>query len=223
MNQSLEGPRAGPAHGGAPDALIVLLHGYGADGDDLIGLAPHLAPAVPGAAFVAPNAPKRCAMGFGYEWFPIVRLDPAELARGVAAAAPALVSFLEAELARWSLPPERLALVGFSQGTMMALHVGLRLSPGPCAIVGYSGALAAPERLTEEIASRPPVLLIHGASDDVVPVTALHTAVEALGAAGVAVRFHVAPGLGHQIDGQGVALAAQFLREALQPKALEPQ
>jgi phospholipase/carboxylesterase len=140
--------------------------------------------------------------------------DPGEYWRGVVAARPLLDRFLDAELARYRLPPGRLALVGFSQGTMMALHAGLRRVSGPAAIVGFSGLLAGPEHLGE-ITARPPVLLIHGEADDLIPADALHIAREPLAKAGVAVEWHVRPGLGHGIDPDGVAIAGHFMAQVL--------
>ena len=141
---------AGPAvmaASGKARQLVVLCHGYGADGNDLIGLAPHWQRLLPDADFVSPHAPQRCDAGFGYQWFPIARLDPAELMRGVESAAPVLDDFIDEELSRRGLDESRLALVGFSQGTMMSLHVGLRRPRPPAAIIGYSGALAGGDRL----------------------------------------------------------------------------
>ena len=141
-HRPLSGPRLPPQRGQATH-LVVLCHGYGADGNDLIGLAPHWQRGLPTVAFVAPNAPEPCAgLAAGFQWFPISRLDPGEMQKGVESAADALNAFLDAELARLDLPPDRLALVGFSQGTMMSLHVGLRRAVKPAAIVGYSGMLA---------------------------------------------------------------------------------
>ena len=144
----LDGPRLEAASGSA-DALVVLLHGYGANGEDLIALGQEWRRALPRAAFVAPNAPEALPMAGmgGLQWFPLTMRDPTEYWRGVSAAGPGLAAFLEAELKRHRLPPQRLALVGFSQGTMMALHVGLRLNPPPAALIGYSGMLAGPEHL----------------------------------------------------------------------------
>lgn len=213
----LTGPRLDPAGGRQADSLVVLVHGYGADGDDLLGLAPHWRRLLPGAAFIAPNGPERCAMQpMGYQWFGITRLDPAAALAGVERAAPDLDAFIDAELARLGLPGDRLALVGFSQGTMMSLHVGLRRAVAPAAIVGFSGMLAGPERLTE-ITQRPPILLVHGDQDEMIPVAALHGAAGALGAAGLSVQWHVARGVGHGIDPEGMALAGDFLAAALGP------
>jgi phospholipase/carboxylesterase len=126
-----------------------------------------------------------------------------------------LNGFLDAELARYRLSPSQLAIIGFSQGTMMALHVGLRRRESPAAIVGFSGVIAAPESLGSDIRSRPPVQLIHGEQDDMIPVEALHMTREVLAAAGVAVEWHVRPGLGHGIDPEGLLLATSFLKAAL--------
>lgn len=209
----LDGPRVMPASGLA-DALVVLCHGYGSDGNDLIALAEPWRRFLPRAAFASPHAPERCPLaGAGYQWFPLQSFTPMEAAHGVTAAAPALERFVAEELKRLGLEARRLALVGFSQGTMMALHVGLRMSPPPAAIVGFSGALAAPPpALAKE---RPPVLLIHGDADTVIPIAALYAALTVLSAAGVSVQWHVAHGLGHGIDEEGVVLAGRFLAEAL--------
>ena len=209
----LSGPRLPPASGEASH-LVVLCHGYGADGNDLIALAPHWQRLMPGAAFVAPNGPERCAGGPGYQWFPIHRLDPHELAHGVASAAPILNGFLESELARYGLPAERLALVGFSQGTMLSLAVGLTRGTKPIAIIGYSGTLAggaAPHDLGTDC---PPILLVHGDADPMIPADALFMSAGVLGAAGAAVQWHLSAGLGHGIDEAGLALGGNFLAMA---------
>lgn len=208
---TLSGPRL-EAKGKATH-LVVLAHGYGADGNDLIGLAPHWQQAMPSVAFVAPNAPEPCAGSpMGYQWFPISRLDPHEMREGVARAAPSFEEFLDSELAHYGLPPERLALVGFSQGTMLSLHVGLRRKVA--AIVGYSGLLAdAPPTLGPDA---PPILLVHGDSDPMIPADALFMSAGALGAAGAAVQWHLSAGVGHSIDEDGLLLGAEFLSQALQ-------
>ncbi len=211
----LDGPRYGPASGQAPKQLIVLLHGLGADGNDLISLAPYFAQVLPEAAFVSPHAPFPCDMApFGRQWFSLQERTLETMLGGVRMAAPILDGFLGAELEKAGLTAERLALVGFSQGTMMALHVGLRREAGPKAIVAFSGALLAPELLPEEIASRPPVLLVHGAADEVVPAQSLPAAVAALEANQVPVTQELRPGLGHSIDERGLQLAMGFLTEA---------
>jgi len=213
---TLDGPRLAPAREPATH-LVVLCHGYGSDGNDLIGLAPHWRNALPGAAFVAPNAPERVP-GAGYQWFPLSRLDPQETLRGTEAAAPSLNAFLDAELARLGLAGDRLALVGFSQGTMMSLYVGLRRNPAPAAIVGFSGLLVGAETLAR-FEHAPPVLLVHGDADQVVPPQALFMSANALAGAGVPVQWHMSKGLGHGIDPVGLALGGQFLADAFSGRA----
>jgi phospholipase/carboxylesterase len=209
-DRALSGPRLPPARGTATH-LVVLCHGYGADGNDLIGLAPYWQRLLPTAAFVAPNAPERCPGSPGYQWFPISRLDPTEMQRGVTKAAGLLDAFLDAELARHQLSADRLALVGFSQGTMMSLHVGLGRSSKPAAIVGFSGMFAAAENPPVFGSDIPPVLLIHGDADPMIPIEALFVSTSALGRAGAAVQWHISAGIGHAIDEQGIALAGSFL------------
>jgi phospholipase/carboxylesterase len=211
MNGMLEGPRLAPLRAPATH-LIVLCHGYGSDGNDLIGLAPHWQQALPGAAFVAPNAPEK-VQGAGFQWFSLSRIDPHETLRGTEAAAPKLNAFIDAELKRLSLSGDRLALVGFSQGTMLSLYAGLRRKPAPAAIVGFSGLLVGGESIPKSD-KHPPVLLLHGDTDQVIPPTALFMSANALGSAGVPVQWHLSKGLAHGIDAAGLALAGQFLVDA---------
>jgi phospholipase/carboxylesterase len=211
----LDGPRLAP-RGTVPTALVVLLHGYGANGDDLIGLADGWQRQLPEAVFVAPNAPQSIpGMYGGLQWFPLTLRDPSEYWLGVKSAQPDLDRFLDGELARYRLSPDRLVLVGFSQGTMLALHIGLRRAASPAGIVGYSGLLAGPGHLNE-IKARPPILLIHGEADDLIPVAALHAAREQLAKENLRVEWHVRPGLGHGIDAEGQWMAAHFIASALQ-------
>lgn len=211
----LDGPRV-PAASGRTRKLVVLLHGYGADGEDLIGLAPYFARRLPDAAFVSPHAPERCeGAPMGRQWWGIRSFSADERLRGALRAAPLLDRFVDDELARLRLGPADLALVGFSQGTMMALHVGLRRAQPVAAILGYSGALVAPETLAGEIRSRPPVLLVHGDMDDLLPVEALFEAAQGLGAAGVPAQWHISQGIGHSIAQDGLELGADFLARAL--------
>jgi len=211
--ERLNGPRIEPR--GAPTALVALLHGYGANGDDLIALGEGWRRQLPQAAFVAPNAPEAIpGMPGALQWFPLSFRDPSEHRRGVAAARPELDRFLDAELSRYGLGDDRLVLVGFSQGTMLALHVGLRRKAAPAAIVGYSGSLTGPENLGE-ITVRPPVLLVHGAEDDLIPIDALHFAREQLAEAGIHVEWHVCEGLGHGIDAAGQHLAGHFMAQRI--------
>ena len=212
----IDGPRVAPASGGQATSLVVFLHGYGADGNDLIDIGRAWAPVLPGTAFVSPHAPEPCAEApVGRQWFPLASADPHLLRERVRSAAPALDAFLDAELAAHGLSDDRLALVGFSQGTMMALHVGPRRPGRIAGIVGYSGLLAGQEDLPAEMRHRPPVLLVHGAADPVIPAIALQAAAAALGDAGLAVEWHVRPGLQHGIDQEGLALGAGFLLRVL--------
>ena len=212
----LDGPRLAPLSDGPATSLVVFLHGYGADGNDLIDIGRMWAPALPDTAFVSPHAPDPCAEApVGRQWFPLARADPQLLRAGVLSAAPALDAFLDAELAARGLGDERVALVGFSQGAMMALHVGPRRAGRIAGIVGYSGLLAGPEYLPAELRHKPPVLLVHGEADPVIPVLALHAAAGALGEADFPVEWHVRPGLQHGIDQEGLMLGADFLRRVL--------
>jgi phospholipase/carboxylesterase len=211
----LDGPRLPPATGGAPHQLVVFLHGYGADGNDLIGLGREWARLLPHAAFVSPHAPEPCgAVPMGRQWFNLTFRDATEMVRGVKHAAPALNAFLDAELKRHNLPARALGLVGFSQGTMMALGVGLARNPPPAAIVGYSGALATVEALPKDPGTAPAILLVHGDMDEVIPVDAMFIAREQLAQAGIAVEWHVAQGIGHGIDAEGLRLGGAFLKQA---------
>jgi phospholipase/carboxylesterase len=219
----LDGPRRAPQTGPA-QSLVVLLHGYGANGEDLIALADAWRTRLPQAAFVSPNAPERLpfAGAAGFQWFHLTLRDPEEYIRGAVAVAPALDRFLDRELARYRLDARRLALVGFSQGTMMALHVGLRRKATPAAIVGFSGVIAGPDRLGAELACRPPVQLIHGAADELIPLEACELTREVLAASGVPVEWHIRPNLGHGIDPEGLAFASSFLAQHLIGGRAEP-
>src|SRR5260221_8806260 len=205
----LDGPRLEPRSGRAQQ-LVVFLHGYGADGNDLIEIGRAWQGLLPDAAFASPHAPRPCGQApVGREWFPLTFRNPDERWTGVNQAAPILENFLDAELKRRNLPPSALALVGFSQGTMMALHVGLRRAIAPAAIVGYSGMLVTPEKgdpsaFAAEIRSRPPVLLIHGDADELIPVQALFHAAQGPAALDVPAEWHISPGIGHGIDQEGL-------------------
>jgi phospholipase/carboxylesterase len=220
MAAELDGPRLEP-RGGRARYLVVLLHGYGADGNDLIDIGRAWQQLLPDTAFVSPHAPRPCGQApMGREWFPLTFREPSERWNGVKAAAPVLNRFLDAELERRKLPPSALALVGFSQGTMMALHVGLRRAAAPLAIVGYSGILVGPvsgelEAMKDEIVSRPPVLLVHGDRDDLIPAQALFHAAQGLAQLGVPVEWHLSAGIGHGIDAEGLRHGGEFLARRL--------
>ncbi len=216
MAVELDGPRLAPRSGSARQ-LVVFLHGYGADGNDLIEIGRAWQQYLPQAAFASPHAPEPCGQApVGRQWFGLTFRDPNERWRGVTQAAPDLERFLDAELLRHELPGTALALVGFSQGTMMALHVGLRRAVSPAAIVGYSGLLVLPpddnvEAFAAQIKSRPPVLLVHGDQDDLIPPQALFQATQGLSAIGVPVEWHLSAGVGHGIDAEGLRHGGEFL------------
>lgn len=211
----IDGPRLKPASGFKATSLVVFLHGYGADGNDLIDIGRSWAPLLPDTAFVSPHAPDPCAESpVGRQWFGLSMRDPEELWRGVSRAAPTLNEFLDAELKRTGLTEDRLALVGFSQGTMLALHTAPRRLYQMAGVVGYSGLLAGPEHLQNDMENAPPVLLVHGAEDPLIPAVALRHAASELGAASFDVEWHIRPGLQHGIDQEGLALGVDFLRRA---------
>ena len=216
----LDGPRLEPRAGSAARQLVVFLHGHGADGNDLIDIGRAWQGHLPQAAFVSPHAPEPCGQApTGRQWFNLTFRDPNERWVGVNKAAPVLERFLDAELKRRNLPASALALVGFSQGTMMALHVGLRRATAPLAIVGYSGLLVVPpdlkpEAFAAEIKSRPPILLVHGDSDDLIPPQAMFQASSGLASLGVGVEWHLSAGIGHGIDQEGLRHGGEFLRRA---------
>ena len=218
----LDGPHMPPVRGGKPDSLVVLLHGYGSNGADLISLAPYWAKALPGAQFVSPNAiePVPQAPG-GYQWFPISQLDPQRMEAGARAAAQSVDLFINRELERYGLDDSRVALVGFSQGTMMALHVGLRRKTPLAAILGYSGVLVGARNLKEEVARTPPILLVHGDQDPMIPVSAMFDSAEALAAAGFSAQWHVSYDVPHSIGPDGLDLGGVFLATYLKKQGIQ--
>lgn len=211
----LDGPRFPPRAGGAPERLVVLLHGYGANGNDLIQLAPILSQALPDAQFVAPDAPEPVP-GYpaGRQWFALSQLDPQVMEAGCRAAAPVLDRFLDLEMTRYRLTPDRVALVGFSQGTMMALHVAPRRAEPFAAVVGFSGALCGAESLKKEVKSTPPVFLAHGDADELVHPAQMFEAARGLADAGLWVLWHVSAGTPHGIAPDEIDLARAFLADA---------
>lgn len=215
---TLDGPRWGPREGKAGQ-LVVLIHGLGADGHDLIDLAPHWGRTLPQAAFVAPDGPEPCDHGFGRQWFSVADRTPARMLAGVSAAAAVLGPFIDAELARLGLGPGDYALMGFSQGAMTVLEAGLcGALPEVGCLLAYSGGMIGADRLGERLAAKPAVLLVHGEADEVVPVAASRAAESALAAAGVPVRALYRPGLGHGLDEVGLAAGAEVLRAVLGQK-----
>ncbi len=211
--RTLKGPEFGPAQGGKPEWLMVLLHGLGADGNDLIGLAPYFGAWVPGMQVLAPDAPEACDMApFGRQWFSLQDRDPMAMYAGLVRARPDVDAFIDENLARLGLNDDRLILGGFSQGAMTALHVGLRRARSPACILAFSGMLVGRNRVADEMTCHPPVLIVHGAEDEIVPCESAHDAERTLLADGIDVLAHVLEGLGHGIDERGLGLAQTFLQ-----------
>jgi phospholipase/carboxylesterase len=226
MTAALDGPRI-PAAAGRTRQLVVFLHGYGADGNDLIELGRQWRALLPEAAFVSPHAPERSPSApTGRQWFPLANRSPPddpgggeERWNGAVKARGAIDAFLDTELERLGLDDSKLALVGFSQGSMMALHVGLRRSRAPAAILGFSGLLVGPERLSEATARDthgrpPPILLVHGDQDPLIPFDAMFVAAEALAGASIPTQWHLSLGTGHGIDAEGLRQGGLFLAKA---------
>jgi phospholipase/carboxylesterase len=216
-----------PAASGRAESMVLFLHGYGADGNDLLGLAEPLKPHLPDTVFVAPNAPERSVMNpMGFQWFPIPWIDGSseeEAAAGMARAAEDLNAFLDRMMVDEDMLPEQVALVGFSQGTMMSLHVAPRREDAVAGVVGFSGRLVNPEALVDDVVVRPPILLVHGDQDDVVPPQSLPEAAEALERAGFTeVYAHIMQGTAHGIAPDGLSVALAFLRQVLGQERRDP-
>jgi len=210
----LRGPILKPESGKA-DSLIIFCHGYGSNGDDLISLGVQFRPVLPKAIFIAPNAPEKSPHPGGFQWFPISSFSKEERIEGAYKAAPMLAEFIEESLTKYNILSERLALVGFSQGAMMALHVGLRRKNGLAGILGFSGALAAPANLVSEMQCKPPIFLAHGAQDNVIPFPALFETIGALEAAGLNVEKHLSYNAGHSIPPDSIEKGRAFLARIL--------
>ncbi len=210
---TLEGPALAPLTGGRAEQLVILLHGVGADGNDLFGLAPYFQEILPGALFISPDAPFSFDMGpFGCQWFSLQDMSPRARLEGVRGSAPIVDAFIDEKLKETGLDEGKLVLIGFSQGAMMSLHVGLRRRRRIAGIISYSGMLVGEELLAAEIESRPPVLLTHGDADPVLPVAAIGRVETALKAAGVPVEAHIRPGLAHGIDDECIRLGRGFVK-----------
>jgi phospholipase/carboxylesterase len=214
----LRGPEATPASGQDPQSMVILLHGYGSNGADLMGLVPYWRASLPDTVFMAPNAQEICpgAPG-GFQWWSLTEPGQASRAVGVRQAAALVNAFIDMHRATYDLPNSKVALVGFSQGTMMALHVGPRRSEVLAGIVGYSGMLADAEALQIEVKTRPPLLLVHGDADQMVPFVAMGQAEVEFKRMGFEISTHAAPGLGHSIDEAGLRLGGEFLARVLSP------
>jgi phospholipase/carboxylesterase len=201
-----------PARSGNTQELVIFLHGWGSDGENLLSLAPFFADFMPHTHFIAPNAPERCDMSpSGYQWFSLSDWSPESMERGARAAHPILSQFIDSTAERLGIAENKIALVGFSQGTMMSLFTALRRPHALAGIVGYSGALIGSESLGREITSRPPVCLIHGTADSVVPFKAMEHASQSMQALGLEVESHARAGLVHSIDEEGIRIATAFL------------
>lgn len=214
MTFTLSGPEIVPEK---PTSAILFLHGLGSNGDDLMGLAPAFQQALPRTAFLAPNAPYSVPMMYnGYQWFDLWERSQMQIEHGVRDSAPLLAAFVEQTATRFHLPLKKIMLVGFSQGTMMALHVGLRMVDGLGGIIGFSGALVAAESLTDEkLNPMPPVLLVHGMADPIVPVMASQYAESTIRNVGGDVRLVQRPFLVHSIDNEGLDEAVSFATRIL--------
>jgi len=228
---ALKGPHQMPASGKAAKSAVVLLHGYGSNGDDLIGLVPFFARLLPDTVFYSPHAPQPIESGFagGFQWFSLATYDPDLMRRdarrmeetfrlfrqGAAANTTVVNSYIDQILAAHGLEDRRLALLGFSQGTMMALHVGLRREKQIGGILGYSGAVTGADVLAAEIKSKPPVALVHGDADAIIPHQALAAGAKALAGVGIAAETHSVRGLQHGIDGEAAQFGATFLHKVI--------
>ncbi len=213
---SMEGAEIAPANGNKADFLVLFLHGVGADGNDLIGLTHEFVDIFPNAHFISPNAPFMCDMApMGRQWFSLQSREVAHMLTGIEASAPLLNAFIDAKLAEHGLGVNKLIVIGFSQGTMMALHTLLRRDTACAAIIGFSGAMVASRKLVEEITAKPPVCLVHGDADMVVPFAAMADSEAALHKAGVLVDAYGVEEMGHTISGECIVVAREFLKKHL--------
>ena len=209
---TLKGPIVEPQTSEKPKQLVIFCHGYGADGNDLIGLSSYFQNILPNAIFMSPNAPQKCDLNpLGYQWFDFQSGDPALIWKGVLEAASILNSFIDEQLKKYNLSDDNLALIGFSQGTMMSLHVGLRREKPMKALIGFSGKLIGEELLKDDLISKPPIYLIHGEQDPMVPHQETLNAAEVLKEYGIEVQKHISPNTSHSIAEDGLKIAIDFL------------
>lgn len=212
---SLSGPEQ-KAKSGKTEQLIILLHGLGADGDDLFGLVPFFAEALPNAHFISPHAPFPCDMApYGRQWFSLAVREEEAILEGLKIAEPILNEFIDKKIKELGIEDKDVALIGFSQGTMLSLHTALRRKHPIGGVLGYSGALVAPHLLKEELLSSPPICLVHGEEDEVVPFDAFSQAISVLQKLGVEVHGYSREGLGHGIDPAGMEIGKRFLKGVL--------
>ncbi|HEY1096783.1 MAG TPA: phospholipase [Alphaproteobacteria bacterium] len=211
----LSGPELLPAGGeSAVKKLVVFLHGYGSNGDDLIGLAPQLMPHLPGTAFVSPNAPTQVPNTYnGYQWFGIWDVTPWQIDQGLRGVTPSVIDYITAQVKRFKITMADVALIGFSQGTMLSLHIGLRHLPGLAGVIGYAGAMVSPETfMSEKKTPLPPTLLVHGLMDNVVPWGATQMASDIIRQNGGTVETLFRPTLMHSIDNEGIKAGVRSLQ-----------
>lgn len=212
----LSGPEAAPASGGPAKQLIIFVHGYGANGEDLISLSRYYAQVAPDAAFIAPDAPYRCdGAPMGFQWYDVWMKDPAERLAAIRSTGEIFDNFVTGQLARHGLSEDKLVLIGFSQGTMMSLFTAPRRENAIAGIVGYSGRMESPDTLKAEIRSKPPVVMVHGDSDELLAVSEMETAAATLRDCGVEIDTHIRPGLGHGIDEEGIRVGLAFVQNVL--------
>lgn len=211
----LSGPEQKPTSGSKAKQLVIMLHGLGADGDDLFGLVPYFAKDLPDAHFICPNAPFKCDMSpYGRQWFSLMVREEKPILEGVQKAEPILNNFIEDKKKELGLEDKDIALLGFSQGTMLSLHTALRREKPLACVLGYSGALVAPHLLKEEMKSKPEVCLIHGEADEVVPFDAFNNAMSVLQKQGLAAHGYSQEGLGHGIDPAGMKIGTKFIKDS---------
>ena len=208
----LNGPIKEPTSGNSPKQIIIFVHGYGADGNDLIGLANYFQSTLPEAIFLSPHAPEPCSMNpAGYQWFDLTSTDPAVLWNKILVAADHLNKFIDSKLLEYNITEENLALVGFSQGTMMSLHVSLRRKNSMAAVLGYSGKLIGADLLKNDLISKPSIYLIHGDQDPMVPYKETLTAEKTLKEHGVDIKTHISKNTQHSIAEDGLRIGIDFL------------
>lgn len=213
-NIELSGPELKPKSGKKAKQLVILLHGLGADGDDLFGLAPYFADHLPDTQFISLNAPYPCDMApYGLQWFSLQNRSEEAILSGIREVAPILNNYIDKKLKEMGLKEKDLAIIGFSQGTMLSLYTFLRRPEPVAGVLAFSGALVAPQLLKKEMTSKPPICLVHGEDDDIVPFEAFETAIQSLQRLEVPVSGYSREGLGHGIDPAGIQIGIEFLRE----------
>ena len=212
----ISGPIIEPSSGNSPKQMIIFVHGYGADGNDLIGLANYFQSILPEAIFLSPHAPEACSMNpSGYQWFDLTSTDPAVLWSKILVAADHLNEFIDSKLLEYNIPEENLALIGFSQGTMMSLHVSLRRKNTMAAVLGYSGRLIGADLLKDDLISKPSIYLIHGDQDPMVPYQESLTAEKVLKEYSIDIKTHISKHTQHSIAEDGLRIGVDFLASKL--------